>query len=518
MKTTNIIILALATFLVAPISACAQKQRVNKKTVVAEKDTLAILTEKATEGDASAQNTLGLWYYSGKNVEQNYKTALQWWAKSANQGNPYAIGNMAMCYQLGRGVQPDSTLAVALYKKAVEKGNKDIVAQHEKLAEKKENLFSNALMYELYANGVGVRPDLAKAATYQEVLAEAGDAMRQYRLALYYMNIDRADRAAKWFKAAAEQDVPGALYYYGYLLHKGMGIGQDKGKGIEMMQKAEEKGFLAADYQLGMAYHDGDGVAQDYQKAVEYLKKAAPVNGKAQWQLGLCYLNGEGVACDYDFATQWFAESFRSHEKEFNALLEESGKEAFREYLMGLFHYHVDKDFEVAIACFKKVEKAKRVEGKTMQAMCLANKDYAKGNVKKAAKMLEKASAESPVAKFYLADFYANGIGVQKDEAKASELLTKAADEGVGEAMCALGDKYMAGDGVPQDFVKAAQYYLQAESQLRLTVASAKNLAKCYEKRISGLPDMDNVEKRIEQLNAHQQNDRLMYLLKTFKK
>ena len=77
-----------------------------------KKDSLAILTEKATKGDAVSQNILGVWYYTGKNVKQDYKIALDWWAKSAKQDNPDAIGNMAMCYQLGNGIKKDSVMAL----------------------------------------------------------------------------------------------------------------------------------------------------------------------------------------------------------------------------------------------------------------------------------------------------------------------------------------------------------------------------------------------------------------------
>lgn len=107
-----------------------------------KKDSLAILTEKATKGDAVSQNILGVWYYTGRKVKQEYKIALDWWAKSAKQDNPDAIGNMAMCYQLGNGIKKDSVMALSLYKAAIKKGNVSIIPQHEQIAKNAKSLFS----------------------------------------------------------------------------------------------------------------------------------------------------------------------------------------------------------------------------------------------------------------------------------------------------------------------------------------------------------------------------------------
>lgn len=518
MNTKKIIILVFAAIFCNPLSACAQKKSVKKTVVESKKDTLAILTEKAIAGDAVAQNTLGTWYYYGRNVQKDHATAAKWWSKSADQGNMYAIGNLAMCYQLGNGTKQDSALAMKLYETSMKKGNKELVAQHEKLAEKKENTFSNMLMYEAYNNGYGVKRDAGKAAIYLEHLAEMGDDDYQYRVALHYLNNSHADKAVRWFKAASQHGNVGATYYYGMLLHSGMGITQDKEKGIRLMEAAERKGFLAADNQLGRIFYEGDGVEQDFTKAVNYLQKAAPSNGKSQWLLGLCYLKGNGVSQNYYLAAQWLAESAKAYEKEFDDLLKEDKSEAFLQYLMGLKHYYVDKNFDAAIACFKKVEKAKVAEGVTMQALCLADKDYAKNNIKKAVKLFNKVAERSPLASYYLSNYYDEGTRVKKDADKALDLLNDAADKGIAPAQCKLGDMYMKGRGVPKDYIKAAQLYLAAESQRHLTLESAKNLAKCYSMRIAALPDLDNADKRIERLNNQKENTKLVTFLKNLAK
>ncbi len=66
---------------------------------------------------------------------------------------------------------------------------------------------------------------------------------------------------------------------------------------------------------------------------------------------------------------------------------------------------------------------------------------------------------------FYLADSYLNGKGVPRDEKRAAELLTIAADLGDDRAMDWLGDMYRKGNGVPTDLKKAFDYFSKAVEQ-----------------------------------------------------
>ena len=484
-------------------------------------DTVAVIRDKAQKGDAKAQNTLGTWYYTGKeSIEQDFRQAFTWWGQSAKQGNSNAIGNMAMCYQLGRGTKKDSTMAVNLYKSAIKKGNKDIIPQHEQIVENSKSIFSCLLLRDCYLSGIGVEKDFKKASSFLEKAAEYGDMNSQFSQGLSFLNGNQADKAVEWFKRAASKGHVGAIYYYGNLMHKGMGITQNKEKGIKYLELAASKGFPMADYQLGRIYYEGDGLERDYSKAIPHLTKAAfKGNASAKWLLGTSYLKGNGVTQDYYRATQWFAEvGTTSHQKEMDKLLQEDNEGLYSQYLLGLKKYHVEKDYASAIEYFTKVNKAKNPEGATMLGVCMANKDYAKRNLKKAIKTLTRACETSDVANYYLSAMYETGTGVDKDDKKALELLQKAADKGIAYAQCKLGDRYLTGNGVVKDFTKAAQLYLQAEAQNYLTPQSAKNLAECYKKKLSVLPDLNNAEKRIEQLGKQRNNNNLIRLLSMIEK
>ncbi|MBQ0087719.1 MAG: SEL1-like repeat protein [Prevotellaceae bacterium] len=512
-----VLYIIIASISVAMVNAAPAKRK-PAKADIEKVDSIALMIEKANSGEANAQNTVGVWYYTGKDtLRQDYKKALHYWALAAKQDNADAIGNMAMCYQLGNGTQKDSTMAVNLYKAALKKGNRDIIAQHESIVKNTGSLFSSRLLKECYKDGIGTPKDIKKYVYYTEKAAEKKDVSSQYELALFYLNNQMADKAVIWFKEAAKQGKVGAIYYYGYLMFNGQGIVQDKKGGIKLLQSAADKDFTMAHYQLGRIYYYGDGTEQDYGKAVGLLRKAAErKNHDAKWLLGLCYLNGNGVDQDYYFATQFIADAAPSHQKELKQLLSDDNDGPYTQYLYGLKNYYIVKDYEAAISYFKKVDKAKNMAGKTMLAVCYGNKDYTKRNVKKAYKTLNKVSGY-PIADYYLSSMLENGTGTKTDEKRALALLTNAAENGVAYAMCKLGNKYMEGDGVTRDLSHAAQLYLQAEALGHLTPESAKKLAECYVKKIGILPDLVDAEKRIEQLNHYKQNDSFLTMLRTIK-
>lgn len=336
------------------------------------------------------------------------------------------------------------------------------------------------------------------------------------RKGLQLMNSGNPTEAAQWFEYAAGQGSVPATYYCGLLRFRGMGMPQDKKEGLNLLMKAAEQGMPAAQLLVGKAYYDGDGIEQNYIRAAELFQKAAPYNGDAQWMLGQCYLNGKGVARNYHFATQWLVEPYKAKKKEFGELLLNDNEGPFSQYLMGLRKYYIDKDYNCAMECFKKAGKGD-IEGLTMQGVCLATKDNPNRDLKKAAEILTEASKNSDAAKYYLSTLYAEGLGVDKDEEKALELLQKAAEGGIAYAQCRLADRLFLGNGVPQDSVRAARLYLMAEQQHHLTQKGASNLAECYRNGTEGLPDIENAEQRISQLNKITDNKKLTEVLKALK-
>jgi TPR repeat protein len=65
------------------------------------------LKKDAEKGDATAQINLGLYYYNGNGVSQDYQEALKWYRKAADQGFAIAQFTLGMMYFEGHGVAQD---------------------------------------------------------------------------------------------------------------------------------------------------------------------------------------------------------------------------------------------------------------------------------------------------------------------------------------------------------------------------------------------------------------------------
>ena len=59
----------------------------------------------AQGGDASAQNELGLLYYEGRGVVQNYGKAKEWFDKAVEQGHTGAQVNLGRCISEGKALR-----------------------------------------------------------------------------------------------------------------------------------------------------------------------------------------------------------------------------------------------------------------------------------------------------------------------------------------------------------------------------------------------------------------------------
>ena len=78
--------------------------------------------QAAEQGYAKAQFNLGLMYYNGQGVRQDYTQAVQWYRKAAEQGDAEAQYNLGVMYYDGQGVRKDYVEAVKWYRKAAEQG------------------------------------------------------------------------------------------------------------------------------------------------------------------------------------------------------------------------------------------------------------------------------------------------------------------------------------------------------------------------------------------------------------
>ena len=78
--------------------------------------------QAAEQGYAKAQFNLGLIYYNGQGVRQDYTQAVQWYRKAAEQGDAKAQYNLGVMYDNGQGVRQNYKIAKEWFGKACDNG------------------------------------------------------------------------------------------------------------------------------------------------------------------------------------------------------------------------------------------------------------------------------------------------------------------------------------------------------------------------------------------------------------
>jgi TPR repeat protein len=88
-----------------------------------EAQSLQVNKRKAKQGDAIAQNQLGIAYAIGEGVPQNFTTALKWFRLAAEKGYVEAQYNLGIFYLNGEAIEEDYVLAYMWLTLAGEQGN-----------------------------------------------------------------------------------------------------------------------------------------------------------------------------------------------------------------------------------------------------------------------------------------------------------------------------------------------------------------------------------------------------------
>jgi uncharacterized protein len=140
------------------MSACAD---VEPPTPTREVDKAAVTTlrKSAEQGNATAQNRLGLLYTQGQGIPQDRGLAKQWFEKAAEQGNAGAQVNLGTLYLLGQGALDSDQMALFWFRQAAE--------QHEPLAFAKLGF--------MYEQGRGVPKDVIQAYMWYSLSAAQGE-------------------------------------------------------------------------------------------------------------------------------------------------------------------------------------------------------------------------------------------------------------------------------------------------------------------------------------------------------
>ncbi len=186
-----------------------------------------------------------------------YSAALKHWTELAEKGDPLAQYNVGVMYDEGTGVPADIAKVESWWRKAAKQGH--VGAQH--------NL---ALL--LIERGKG--PDFRNAATWLKSAAATGFVVSQYSLAKLYatgLGVEKDDaRAFELFLMAGKAGFVKAQYNLGKIYRDGLGVEANPAISVDWFNKAAMRGYAKAQEKLVTRFATGIGVKEDRVEALKW--------------------------------------------------------------------------------------------------------------------------------------------------------------------------------------------------------------------------------------------------------
>jgi TPR repeat protein len=116
--------------------------------------------------------------------------------------------------------------------------------------------------------------------------AKQGEPLAQAKLGIMYADglgvPPNMTEALKWYRTAAEQGEPQAQVNLGFIYAQGQGVPQDYTKALQWFRLAANQGHARAQVNLGFMYYRGDGIPQDYAAAKKWFLAAAAHAGASR--------------------------------------------------------------------------------------------------------------------------------------------------------------------------------------------------------------------------------------------
>ena len=263
--------------------------------ILLEKDfqqSLKLLKECSNSGFPPAYRELAKIYLKGNNIKQDKNLGLKLLESAANKEDPEALYLLAK-YKIEKGV--DVGIVFPMIKKAAESNVVD----------------SFELIGVCYEIGRGVPQNKDISIQYYKKAADAGVLSVQLRLAEYYLNgtIVNHDiwQAIYWYKKAAAQNDPYALFMLGTFADQGIGESINKKKALKYFMKSAKLGYSKAQYNVAEYY--SQGIASEKEShglaCYWYRKAALQDDPRAQKEVGFHYLIGQGVDQNYTYGLNW---------------------------------------------------------------------------------------------------------------------------------------------------------------------------------------------------------------------
>lgn len=295
-------------------------------------EALRLLHKAAEQGFMAAEESLGIFSEMGIGMKQPEPIeALDWYKKATEQGSLDAATNIALMYADGIGIPKDQAQALIWFRRAAQGGDAtaqynlalrfrrgDTLPQDTKeslrwlIAAADQDVVPAMLdlgFFYLHPSD-GTPANAARAIHYYERAAERGSSPAQALLGnIFADGVDgKPDymQAVKWYSKAAEQGQPDAQFGLAQLYARGEGVSPDLQEALRLFRAAADQGHAEAQYDLATMYEEGKGIRADRSLATHYYEFAAEQGlAQAQFRLGRLLATNKESRNDQISAYKW---------------------------------------------------------------------------------------------------------------------------------------------------------------------------------------------------------------------
>ena len=462
---------------------------------------------KAKNGDGHSMYLVGRAYESGKGVEQNRTTAIEWYKKGADVGNPECLYSYGLALKEGIYIEKQTEEGIKWIARSAHNG---YVTAQETYAQ---------MLFE----GKEIKQNKTEAFEWLQRAGNNGSLDSQLKLIQFYTNgTDYVKKdlyqANHWIKIAADNGSIEMMHEYASIMAMEGAFGFNsyysdniincKKSAIEYYSRAASAGYPPSQYEMYKIYRDGRMMTEPNQGLAEYWLTKAANSGwpKAQYELYNLLKSRsdeESQKLAFKYLNKAAKNDNEEAKKELGKLADEEESEKANKIYGSELKF--DNDSPVLDDPEYYCELFKRYTEKTTKyhniyygayynyALCLFNGIGVEKNLGKAFQYIEKASEEIPEAMFdfylildgniidslYIYLFY--GHGAIKQE-RCIELLVDATTRQYGKAALELSKhKYTIPD-------------IDVETLL-LTIAAKSNVNESYLKLAQNLENGYGLDK-----------------------
>lgn len=257
-------------------------------------------------------------------------------------------------------------------------------------------------LYKIFWNGKGVERNEKQALDYLRAAVKLEDpaAQEEFAKILFHgygsVPMDKEQALSLYEQAAAKGRKTAYIGIGDYYASPPSRSNEDRGKAAEFYQKAE--GTLEGDWNLAYRYEQGDGVRQDPQRSYQFIRAVAMAQGRDAEEKAHLIAAGKMVLAEYYL--YGYGVDPNPHEAvKMAALVKDEHTDAAAFYAWLLFWGH-------------------GIEADPQQAVRIWQSQLDDANNKRRGQKI----GLNPYAIHGLAVAYQDGIGTQKDPAKAAQL------------------------------------------------------------------------------------------------